>query len=97
MWALKLFLILCFLNIVLQATIFFINLGIVGGKAFGGFRKAVNRYFLIGSLVSTVIAGICVAIQAPKSVTVIAFFASFIGTVFIFLGNDEDNDSFRKL
>jgi len=97
MWALKLFLTLLVLYIVCQALVFGIGFIFAGKKSFDGFRKGVRRYSLPSSIVSVTVVGICLMVQAPTVVTLIAFFASFIGTIFILLGSDEDNDQFRKL
>lgn len=97
MWAFKLFLTLILFSIVCQVLIFSIDFIFAGKKSFDGFRKGVRRYSLSSSIVSVTIAGLCLMVQAPIVVTLIAFFASFIGTIFVLLGNDEDNDQFRKL
>lgn len=97
MWAFKLFLTLLLLGIVCQVLIFSIDFIFAGKKSFDGFRKGVSRYSLSSSIVSVTVAGLCLIVQAPIVITIIAFFASFIGTIFILLGNDEDNDQFTKL
>jgi len=97
MWAFNLFLILLVLGIICQLLIFSINFIFAGKKSFDGFRKGIRRCSLSSSIVSLTVVGICLMAQAPTFVTLIAFFASFIGTIFILLGNDEDNDQFRKL
>jgi hypothetical protein len=97
MWAFKLFLTLLILGIMCQLLIFIINFVCAGRKSFDGFRKGVRRHSLFSSIVSVTVAGLCLVVQAPMIVTVVAFFASFVSTIFILLGNDEDNDHFRKL
>jgi len=97
MWAFELFLVLLVLGIIYQVLVFSINFIYAGKKGFDGFHKGVRRYFLSSSIVSLTIAGLCLILQTPIFVTLILFFASFIGTIFILLGNDEDNDQFRKL
>lgn len=97
MWAFKLLLILLLFCIVCQVLIFTIGFIFAGKKSFDGFSKGARRYSLSSSIVALTVAGLCLMVQAPTVVTLIAFFASFIGTIFILLGNDEDNDQFRKL
>jgi hypothetical protein len=69
----------------------------ISTKAFGGLFKGSIRYFLPSSLISIIVSGLCLMVQAPIIVIVVASLSSFIGTVLILLGNDEDNDKFRKL
>jgi hypothetical protein len=97
MWIFKLFLALLAFGIICQVLIYGIEFIFAGKKSFDGFRKGVRRYSLSSSIVSLTVAGLCLMVQAPIFVTLVAFFASFIGTTFILLGNDEDNDQFRKL
>jgi hypothetical protein len=97
MWAFKLFLILLVLGVLFQVLIFVFNFIFAGKKILGGFRKGTIRYFLPSSLVSITVSGLCLLAQAPIVVVLVAFFASFIGVTFILLGNDEDNDQFKKL
>jgi hypothetical protein len=40
---------------------------------------------------------LCLLFKAPDIIFVVVFFAAFIGTIFVLLGNDEDNDQFTKL
>lgn len=96
-WAYKLLLILVIVGVLSFIILWLIRFTIVGTKAFGGLQKGVIRYFLPSSLISMVASGLCLLVQAPIGVIIIAFLASFIGVTLILLGNDEDNDKFRKL
>jgi hypothetical protein len=97
MWAVNLLLILLVIFILCQVLIWTVGFILAGKKSFGGFRKGLKRHSLSSSMIATTTAGVFLAVQAPAIVVCIAFFASFISAIFILLGNDEDNNQFRKL
>ena len=97
MWALKFFLTLLILGIICRIVVSSIEFFLVGKKSFDGFRRGVKRYSLPSSMVSMAVAALCMIVGAPIGITFVMFFASFVVTIFILLGNDEDSDQFRKL
>lgn len=97
MWALNFFLTLLVLGITCRIIVSSIEFLFVGKKSFDGFRKGVKRYSSPSSIVSMAVAALCMIAGAPIGVTFIMFFASFVGTIFILLGNDEDSDQFKNL
>ncbi|PSB53470.1 hypothetical protein [Chamaesiphon polymorphus] len=97
MWALELLAIVLAISIGCQLLIFTLNFIFAGNKIIGGFLKGVKRHFLSSLIISLIVTGVCLLVRVPKHVAICAFFASFIGMIFILLGNDNDNDMFRKL
>lgn len=97
MWAFNLLLLLLLLGIVYQVLMFVAGILFAGKKSIDGFRKGMKRHFLPSSLVSVATAGVCLIVQVPMVVTLVIFLTAFLGTAFVRLGNDEDNDQFRKL
>ena len=97
MWAYKLLSILFIVLALSFVILWLIRFTGTGTRAFRGVLKGLIRYFLPSSLVSIVVSGLCLVVHAPTYAILVAFSASFIGTALILLGNDEDNDKFRKL
>lgn len=97
MWAYKLFSILLIVLTLSFVILWLIRFMGIGTRAFKVLLKGIIRYFLPSSLVSILVSGLCLIVQSPTYAIVVAFSASFIGTSLILLGNDEDNDKFRKL
>ena len=97
MWVYKLLSISLIVLTLLFVILWLIRFMGIGSRAFRGVLKGIIRYFLPSSFVSIVVSGLCLMVQAPTYAIIVAFSASFIGTALILLGNDEDNDKFRKL
>ncbi|WP_373542958.1 hypothetical protein [Chamaesiphon sp.] len=97
MWALELLAIVLAISIGCQLLIFTLNFIFAGNKVIGGFIKGIKRHFVSSLIISLIVTGVCWLVRVPKHVAIFAFLASFIGTIFILLGNDNDNDMFKKL
>ena len=73
MWAYKLLSILLIVLTLSFVILWLIRFMGIGTGAFRGLLKGIIRYFLPSSLVSIVVSGLCLIVQSPMYVIVIAF------------------------
>jgi hypothetical protein len=97
MWILKLAGILILLSVGINLLSFMYFYLFSGRESLSGFKKGYTRHYKKSLVIAGVIAAILYLIQSPIQVVVLCFFVAFISSIFIFLGNDEDDDHFSKL
>ena len=97
MWILK----LAGLLILLSAGVYFLSFAYFsffsGRESLSGFKKGYTKHYKKSLAIAGIIATTLYLIQSPIQFLLLSFFVAFVSSIFIFLGNDEDDDHFSKL
>jgi hypothetical protein len=97
MWILKLAGILILLSVGINLLSFVYFSFFSGRESLSGFKKGYTQHYKKSLVIAGLIATTLYLIQSPIQFIVLSFFVAFISSIFIFLGNDEDDDHFSKL